>query len=298
MASLRAMQGFDRRWVQTSVGRVHVCEKNGRGRLPPLVLMHGLSSAGVHYLRVTRHLRGASRIVLPDLPGHGFSQMPSRLDSESLLQGLVESLDAVIDEPAILSGNSLGGYTALRYALLRPHKVRALMLAAPAGAGMAPAELEALRARFRLTSHAEALAFVDALFHRRKRSRHFYAVGLRKYFALPQTVAVLAAMRSPTLFTPEELQTLRMPILFLWGESERLLPIQCLRFFEQHLPAHAVVERVPGWGHSGFLDDPKGFALRLMRFASDVAALRAPENRTRTTPASSSPTGRAAPTAG
>jgi len=296
LASLRAMQGYDRRWVPTSVGRVHVCERHGQGRLPPLVLMHGLSSAGVHYLRVTWHLKNTSRVVLPDLPGHGFSDMPAKLDGDTLQRGLIESLDAVIQEPAILSGNSLGGYTALRYALARPHKVRALMLAAPAGAGMPAADLEALRARFCLKSHADALAFVDALFHRRKLSRHFYAVGLRKYFALPQTVAVLAALQAAILFTPDELARLSMPILFLWGESERLLPQLCLDFFKQHMPRHTVFEHVPGWGHSGFLDDPKGFAQRLMRFAGDVASFRAPGTRTGTTTETRSLTGTGAPT--
>ncbi|MBL8954602.1 MAG: alpha/beta hydrolase, partial [Myxococcaceae bacterium] len=250
--------------MPTSVGRVHVLERRGRGTLPPLVLMHGLSSAGTHYVNVTRHLRGTSRVVLPDLPGHGFSDMPSKLDAASLMQGLIESLDAVIDEPAILSGNSLGGYTAIRYALARPHKVRALMLAAPAGAGMAAEDLEALRKRFSLKSHADAVSFVDALFHERKLTRHVYAMGLRRYFSLPQTVAVLAQLEMGILFTPEELQSLRTPLLFLWGESERLLPVACLHWFQQHLPAHSVIEHVPGWGHSGFLDDPKGFAHRLM----------------------------------
>lgn len=270
LASMRLLQGYDRRWVETSVGRVHLCERKGNGTLPPMVLLHGLSSAGCHYVRVTRHLRATSRVLLPDLPGHGFSDMPAPLNGTTLLEGLVESLDAVIDRPAILAGNSLGGYTALRYALARPEKVAGLMLVAPAGAGMCEEDLQALRKRFTLTKHAEAVAFVDSLFHKKKRSRHLYALGLRKYFALPQTLAVLEEMQLPRLFTREELQSLRMPVLFIWGESERLLPKQCHDFFKAHLPRHATLEDAPGWGHGGFLDDPKGFAERLMRFASDV----------------------------
>jgi pimeloyl-ACP methyl ester carboxylesterase len=273
LASLRALQGYDRRWVETSVGRVHVLERNSSGYLPPVVLLHGLSSAGCHYVHVTRHLRATSRVVLPDLPGHGFSDVPSPLNGTTLLTGLVESLDKVIDRPAVLAGNSLGGYTAIRYALARPEKVAGLMLVAPTGAAMCAEDLDELRRRFTLKKHSDAVRFVDNLFHERKLARHLYAVGLRAYFSLPQTLAVLEEMQLPWLFTPEQMQSLKMPVLFIWGESERLLPRQCLEFFQAHLPKHARQENAAGWGHGGFLDDPKGFATRLLRFAADIALL-------------------------
>ena len=90
--------------------------------MTPLVLLHGLSSAGVHYIRSLRHLGAVSQVLLPDLPGHGFSDTPERLDEASLLFGLFEALDQLIDKPAVLCGNSLGGYTAIRYALARQSK--------------------------------------------------------------------------------------------------------------------------------------------------------------------------------
>jgi len=254
-----------------------VLERRGDGPLPPVVLLHGLSSAGVHYVRVTPHLRSVSRLLLPDLPGHGFSDMPASLTGADLLTGSLETLDAVIDRPVILSGNSLGGYVAIRYALARPEKVGGLMIAAPAGALMDAAELEALRARFLLATHRDALDFVDALFARPRRSRHLIAMGLRKYFALPQTKAVLAELHVSRLFTPEEIASLKVPVLFLWGAAERILPASNRAFFETHLPAHARLEYPPGWGHSGFLDDPRGFAARVVRFAAELAGLSTDE---------------------
>jgi pimeloyl-ACP methyl ester carboxylesterase len=244
---------------------------NGRGQLPPVVLIHGLSSAGVHYLRVTPHLSAFSRVVLPDLPGHGFSQMPPRLSGESLLEGTYESLDAAIDQPAIIAGTSLGGYVAMRYALARPHKVRALMVAAPAGASMSREDLATLRSRFDLRTHRQAVAFVDALFARPVFFRHVVAMGLRKYFSLPQTLAVLEELRDSHLFTPDQLNELTMPMLFLWGDAERILPPSNLEFFRAHLPPHARVELTPGWGHSGFRDDPRGYASRLTLFAAEAS---------------------------
>jgi pimeloyl-ACP methyl ester carboxylesterase len=271
--SLQLVQGFDRRWVVTSVGRVHLLERHGPGPLPPVVLLHGLSSAGVHYLRVTPHLKAVSRVLLPDLPGHGFSDMPASFTGASMLGGLIEALDEVIDRPVVLAGTSLGGYMAIRYALVRPQNVAGLLVAAPAGAAMAAEELQALRARFELKTHRDAVQFVDALFARPKLARHVIALGLRKYFSLPQTVAVLQQMQLAQLLTPAELARLTMPMLFLWGAAERILPSTNLEFFRAHLPPHARIEVLSHWGHSGFLDDPKGFALSVVRFAAQLIGM-------------------------
>jgi pimeloyl-ACP methyl ester carboxylesterase len=267
---LQLSLGFRRRWVHTSGGTVHALERNGRGRLPPVMLIHGLSSSGVHYLRVARQLEAFSRVILPDLPGHGFSQMPSPLTGTRLLDGTYEALDALITEPAILSGTSLGGYVAIRYALARPEKVRGLMVAAPAGAAMEADALTELRARFTLKTHGDALKFVDALFAERTPFRHVVALGLKGYFSLPQTAAVLEQMGPAQLFTAEEVSALKPPTLFLWGDSERILPPSNLEFFRAHLPPNARIERPRGWGHGGFLDDPKGFAQRLVRFGEEL----------------------------
>lgn len=265
-SSLVLVQGYGHRSVPTSVGAVHVLEKRGGGPLPPIVLLHGLSAAGVHYYRVLKHLAPFSRVLLPDLPGHGFSDTPVPMDEPTLMTGLFEALDQLLDVPAVLCGNSLGGYTALRYALKRPEKVRALVLASPAGASMGEDELSLLRAQFKLDSHADALDFTDALFARRKRSRHLYAYGVRRYFALPQTQAVVDGMSLSHLFRAGSLEHLTMPILLLWGGAERILPESHLRFFEANLPKHTLVERPPHWGHSPFLDDPAGFGKRLVSF--------------------------------
>jgi pimeloyl-ACP methyl ester carboxylesterase len=59
-----------------------------------------------------------ARIVIPDLPGHGFSDAPPSLDAQGFQQGVLDALDAVTAaQPALVFGNSLGGYAALRYAL-------------------------------------------------------------------------------------------------------------------------------------------------------------------------------------
>jgi pimeloyl-ACP methyl ester carboxylesterase len=65
-----------------------------------------------------------------------------------------------------------------------------------------------------------------------------------------------------------------MPILFLWGRSEKLLPPSALRYFRDHLPAHAIVEEPHGFGHTPQLEEPARLAARILAFVKDAATPR------------------------
>lgn len=269
-ASLQ-LGGYESHYVPTRAGRIHVLHARGRGRLAPMVLLHGFSASGVHYLPLLARLRPlARRVVAPDLPAHGFSDAPpAGLTSAALEGGLFDALDRVLDEPAYLIGNSLGGLAAIRYAVARPERARGLVLCSPGGAPMREDEIRELARAFHLATHADALDFVDRLFARPTRLRHLFAWGLRRQFAMPSMRALLGAMAPEQLLTPDELRSLRAPALLLWGKADRILPRAHLEFFRRHLPG-AVVEEPPGFGHAPFLDDASALARRIGAFARAV----------------------------
>lgn len=265
------LDGYKSRRVGTAAGRVHVLDARGKGHLPPLVLLHGLSSAGVHFFPMLRHLRGSvRRILLPDMPAHGFSDAPHELTPEAMRLGLVQAMDAVLDEPAVLFGNSMGGIAAIQYALLRPERVRALILCSPYGALMDEAELRAFMRTFAIETHAEALAFVDQLLAQRSRIRHLVAWGVRRQFSSRHVRTLLSSTTTADLVHPEHLRALRMPVLLLWGRAERILPRKQLDFFRAHLPGHARVEEPEGFGHSPFLDDAGAVARHILAFCAEL----------------------------
>lgn len=266
-ASLR-MRGFRARRVATSVGPVACLEAPGRGELPPIVLLHGFSSAGVHYAPILRALRSASRrIVLPDLPGHGRSCRPAAgVTAQTVRTGLVEALDALIDEPSIVFGNSMGGYAALAYAARRPERVAAVVAVSPSGAPIERHELPEFLDRFRIDTHDKGLAFVDRLYAEPTRMRHLLAWGIRQKFNRPEQRSLIDSLTPETFFAPGDLEALRMPVLLLWGRQERILPASGLAFYRRHLPPHAVIEEPEGFGHSPFLEVPARVQRRTLAF--------------------------------
>jgi pimeloyl-ACP methyl ester carboxylesterase len=70
--------------------------------------------------------------------------------------------------------------------------------------------------------------------------------------------------------TPEQLAALPMPVLLVWGRSERLLPDSHLDYYAKNLPTRTVVERPEGFGHCPHVDAPARVADRIVSFARGV----------------------------
>lgn len=263
-------RGISSGHVTTPLGRLHTYDAPGKGDLPTTVLLHGLGSAATPFGQVLAHLQGhVRRIVAPDYPGHGFSLHggTERLTPARLFESVAMALDSTVTEPAIVVGNSLGGAVALRYALERPSRVRALVLVSPAGARGTDEEWRALKASFDVRTRAQARAFLQRIYHR---PPWFLELLLHE---LPETTArraVRELLESATMDDapePEALTALKMPILLVWGRSERLLPETHFEYFSRHLPKHAVIERPDGFGHCPHFDAPRVLARRIVTFA-------------------------------
>ncbi len=266
------LRGYSSRRLRTSVGSMHALECEGRGSLPPVVILHGLSAAGQYYENLMRRVRPhVRRVIAPDMPGHGESEMPVEgLDHHTLGAGLREGLDQLLTEPAIVFGNSLGAAAAVRYASEKPDRVLGLFLAAPGGAAMADEELDEFIDAFMLDCHDKALEFVDRLFHRPPTFRHLLAWGVRQQFGREGIEQLLRSVTTADLLRPDELASLRMPVKVLWGEADRILRPGDRRFFEQHLPPHAEVHALREYGHVPHMSHPDSLAKLLLDFTREV----------------------------
>ena len=259
--------GFSQRSIPTRLGALTALEGRGGGTTP-VMLVHGFSAEAVHYAKLIALLRPhVGRIVVPELPAHGTSAAPPLgATGADVRAGIVEFFDRLIDEPAVIFGNSMGGLAAIYYALARPEKVKGLMLASPAGAGMTDLELALLLKQFQLESYADALAFVDRLLVDKTSLRRLIAWGVKRKFAIPSLQRLLKTIGPHDLLKPSELNHLRVPTLLWWGKDDRILPRASFDFFAMHLPETAIVEEPPRMSHSPYLEDPEGVASRIVEF--------------------------------
>ena len=266
-------RGFHSHLLSTDHGTIHVLDAVGTGEGPPLVLLHGLGSAGLDlsplFLQLRAHTR---RLLVPDLLGHGWSGPPALGDPDALYGSVAQAVGELLDEPAVLIGNSLGGLVATRWALEHPDRVRGMVLMSPGGAEMDPASLEALLQSFVLRDHDAAVAFLGRVQGVPGapwlRSLRAWAVRHRMLGSGPQ--AVLANASAAHLLTPAQIQGIPCPLLVIWGQRDGILPPSHLAFWRANLPDHAVLEEPETFGHSPYLDAPAVIADRIVAFLATL----------------------------
>lgn len=127
-------EGAERRFVETSAGRLSVLAAGSGG--VPVVLVHGggTDAAAISWFRLLPALGVDRQVVAPDLPGFGASLDVDPVGGPvALADVVVEVLDALGLERVVLGGVSMGGDVALNVALGHPSRVAGLVLIAPGG---------------------------------------------------------------------------------------------------------------------------------------------------------------------
>jgi pimeloyl-ACP methyl ester carboxylesterase len=101
---------------------------------PPLLLIHGFGASTDHWRKNIVGLSRDFEVWAIDLLGFGRSAKPDWQYSGDLWRDqLHEFIANVIGQPAVLAGNSLGGYSALCVAAQRPESAVGLVLLNSAG---------------------------------------------------------------------------------------------------------------------------------------------------------------------
>ena len=118
--------GFASKWIDTTAGRIFA-RTGGEG--PPLLLLHGYPQTNVMWHRVAPALAQRFSLVIPDLPGYGWSDAP-RSDAEhapytkrAMAAAMVEVMEALGHVRFRLAGHDRGGRVAYRLALDHPGRL-------------------------------------------------------------------------------------------------------------------------------------------------------------------------------
>ena len=112
--------GYASEWISTRAGRIFA-RVGGKG--PPLLLLHGFSETHVMWHRVAPQLADRFTLVIADLPGYGWSDMPESdadhtpYTKRAMAQTIVEAMEQLGYVHFALAGHDRGGRVAYRLAL-------------------------------------------------------------------------------------------------------------------------------------------------------------------------------------
>ena len=94
----------------------------------PVVILHGLFGISDNWVTFGRRLSNQFEVFIPDLRNHGQSPHSSLFDFPSLTEDLFEFAEDHKLGKFILIGHSLGGKTAMEFALQYPERIEKLII--------------------------------------------------------------------------------------------------------------------------------------------------------------------------
>ena len=121
--------GFSSHWIDTSIGKMFA-RAGGKG--PPLLALHGYPQTNVMWHQVAPALAEHFTLVIPDLPGYGWSAVPDAAPDHSpytkraMANVMIEIMEALGHVRFHIAGHDRGGRVAYRLALDHPGRVSKL----------------------------------------------------------------------------------------------------------------------------------------------------------------------------
>lgn len=119
-------------WYRVNGLRLHVRTHQRRGQRPAVLLVHGQVVSSRYMEPLAEHLAPYVDVYVPDLPGFGLSDHPTKvLRADELAEVLAAWLDSIQLKPALCFGNSFGCQILAELAVRHPHHVARLVLQGP-----------------------------------------------------------------------------------------------------------------------------------------------------------------------
>jgi pimeloyl-ACP methyl ester carboxylesterase len=259
--------------------RLNVVDTGGDG--PPLLFIHGLGGRWQNWLLNIPAFMDRHRVIAPDLPGFGHSEMPSGRIS---IQGFARVIDALcgelgVDGPVVV-GNSMGGFIGAELALAFPTRVSRLVLVSAAGLSVEHLKRQPILAAGRLMAVGAARSGVKSLpvvtRPRLRRAALQLVVRYPERISVPLATELVAGAGTDGFVGGldavlgykfrDRLPEIEVPVLVVWGRNDILIPVADAHEYTRLIGpnAHAVI--FEDTGHLSMLERPSRFNRLLAGF--------------------------------
>lgn len=245
----------------------------------PVVLLHGTGSSLHTYDKWVSVLKHRERVIRMDLPAFGLTGPFS--DRNYSIDHYVAFLNRFLIQlgisDCIIAGNSLGGQIAGEFAIRHPEKVAKLVLIDAAGYKFNSKSTPIAFRMARMPVVNKLLTFITPKFMAQSSVENVYADKSKvtdslvdRYFELTlregNRQAFVDRLTFPSdTFDVEQLRSLKLPTLILWGEQDMLIPVSNALRFHDDLPNDTLII-LKSTGHVPMEENPEKSLEALMNF--------------------------------
>jgi 4,5:9,10-diseco-3-hydroxy-5,9,17-trioxoandrosta-1(10),2-diene-4-oate hydrolase len=256
-------------FVLVGGAKIHY-KRAGTGR--PLLLLHGLVGSARNWRQNIGFLASDSRVYAVDLFNMGESERVPGLDAglEATADRVAECMDALGLDEADVAGHSHGGAVAMMLAARHAHRVRRLILFAPANpfCDLGHQLIRFYQTRFGVWL-ARQIPFLPRMLKATALSRMYgdpsrvtddalegYTAGLHVPGTIDHVLQIIHCWSVDMGLLRSALSRVAgKPTLLIWGDRDRAVGLSSGRQLQRILPLSSLIV-IPGVGHIPFQEEP------------------------------------------
>lgn len=256
-------------------------DEYGKGKQKHILFIHGLGSSLLVWRDIPQALSEHFHVFTVDLIGFGQSDKP-QVDYTieyftKFIKDFIRKIGIKDKDKITLIGHSLGGYITLNYAIKHKTQIDRLVLIDSSGMLDGPTSL--------LKQYLDAAMEADINLRFKKVTSVFENLLAEPYRLLPVFVNIFISVidkpgakqafqsafenSTSTFIKKDELKKIKdIPCLIIWGEKDRLIPVDHIKKFKLILENSESVVILDA-GHSPFVEKTAIVYQRLLSFLSD-----------------------------
>ena len=231
-----------------------------------IVFMHGRGGNLLSWFQQIPYFSKKYHCIVYSQRGFGHSyDIDDGPGSSEFVRDLELLLDYLKIEKAHLVAQSMGGISALGFSVKHPERVLSIIFADTTG-GMGETNLENeinkwkknnSRTRGKLEAISEIFENTNPVM-----ANLYLQIGLTNSEISYEKINLLGGPKG------KELDTLKMPVLFLVGQDDTIMPPHIIKLASEYIKDSKFLI-VPGCGHSVYWEKPYVFNLEVERFISE-----------------------------
>ena len=242
----------------------------------PVMLVHGFGEDGTVWNNQVDFLKDKFRIIIPDLPGSGKSE----LIENSSIEDMAEVLHQIIHEEdidhCVMIGHSMGGYITLAFAEMYWNHLTAFGLFHSSAYADSKEKITTRQKGIEFINEHGAFAFLKTatpnLFSPLTKAENPGLIDKQinslDNFSPAALVSYYEAMISRPDRTAILLQA-TVPVLFIIGKYDNAVPPED-SLQQCHLPEKSYIHMLNRSGHMGMLEEPQQSNQILEKFLLDI----------------------------